>query len=201
MAKTPVAEIHLFDGDTFFQHNAFRSPGSSTLEELEGAPKKVDHLCSMYARMRRGIIPHPEMITPDNVHLLRDFDYVFLCVDRGSVRHLVVDALQATKTQLIDTGMGVEINEETQKVYGICRVSMLTESRHDHAARCIPMADAEDHGIYRNNVQIAELNALNAALAVIRWKKAVGFYSDNSTDHDMAYTIETNLIANSEGSP
>jgi hypothetical protein len=28
IAKTPVRHIHLFDGDTFFQHNAFRSPGS-----------------------------------------------------------------------------------------------------------------------------------------------------------------------------
>ena len=25
VAKTPVKEIHLFDGDTFLQHNAFRS--------------------------------------------------------------------------------------------------------------------------------------------------------------------------------
>ena len=28
VAKTPVKEIHLYDGDTFYQHNAFRSPGA-----------------------------------------------------------------------------------------------------------------------------------------------------------------------------
>ncbi len=28
VAKTPVREIHLYDGDTFYQHNAFRSPGA-----------------------------------------------------------------------------------------------------------------------------------------------------------------------------
>lgn len=27
-AKTPVDQIHLFDGDTFLQHNAFRAPGA-----------------------------------------------------------------------------------------------------------------------------------------------------------------------------
>jgi hypothetical protein len=31
---------------------------------------------------------------------------------------------------------------------------------------------------YTRNIQIAELNALNAVLAVIRWKKHVGFYGD-----------------------
>jgi hypothetical protein len=30
-AKTHVKEIHLFDGDTFFQHNAFRAPGAANL--------------------------------------------------------------------------------------------------------------------------------------------------------------------------
>jgi len=28
VAKTPVGEIHLFDGDEFLQHNAFRTPGA-----------------------------------------------------------------------------------------------------------------------------------------------------------------------------
>lgn len=34
VAKTPVKEIHLFDGDTFLQHNAFRSPGAPSVEDL-----------------------------------------------------------------------------------------------------------------------------------------------------------------------
>lgn len=67
-----------------------------------------------------------------------------------------------------------------------------------NAEWCIPMVDAEDHGVYRNSVQIADLNALNAALAVVRWKKACGFYADNGGEHHMAYTISTNIITNSE---
>ena len=41
VAKTPVTEIHLFDGDKLFAHNAFRSPGAATLEQLRGEPLKV----------------------------------------------------------------------------------------------------------------------------------------------------------------
>jgi hypothetical protein len=31
LAKTPIAEIHLFDGDTLYNHNAFRAPGAASL--------------------------------------------------------------------------------------------------------------------------------------------------------------------------
>jgi tRNA A37 threonylcarbamoyladenosine dehydratase len=41
VAKTPVKEIHLFDGDIFDQHNAFRAPGAPSGEELEQRLKKV----------------------------------------------------------------------------------------------------------------------------------------------------------------
>jgi len=44
LAKTRVREIHLFDGDYFFSHNAFRTPGAATIAELRARPLKVDHL-------------------------------------------------------------------------------------------------------------------------------------------------------------
>src|SRR5271157_4630750 len=34
VAKTPVKEIHLYDRDTFYQHNAFRSPGAPAGTDL-----------------------------------------------------------------------------------------------------------------------------------------------------------------------
>ena len=43
VAKTPVRDIHLFDGDSFMSHNAFRAPGAASLEELRALPKKVDY--------------------------------------------------------------------------------------------------------------------------------------------------------------
>src|SRR5579864_6661304 len=41
LAKTPIGELHLYDGDDFALHNAFRAPGAPKEEELTN-PKKVD---------------------------------------------------------------------------------------------------------------------------------------------------------------
>ena len=40
VAKTPVQDIHLFDGDKLGQHNAFRSPGAPSIETLRAAPQE-----------------------------------------------------------------------------------------------------------------------------------------------------------------
>ena len=61
VAKTPVGEIHLFDGDEFLQHNAFRSPGAPSLEELVAKPKKAAYLKGIYDKMRNGIFVHEDL--------------------------------------------------------------------------------------------------------------------------------------------
>ncbi len=45
IAKTPVQEIHLYDGDVMLQHNAFRAPGAVPLAILQRKPqiKKVQY--------------------------------------------------------------------------------------------------------------------------------------------------------------
>ncbi len=42
---------------------------------------------------------------------------------------------------------------------------------------------------YSSNIQIAELNALNAAIAVIRWKKLFGVYRDSRKEVYAGYSI------------
>src|ERR1700752_1799234 len=41
-AKTEAAEIHVFDHDVFSQHNAFRSPGAPSIDELRAKPQKAN---------------------------------------------------------------------------------------------------------------------------------------------------------------
>ena len=53
ISKTPVKEIHLFDGDRLGQHNAFRSPGAIPIETLRTSPQKSEHFQSIYSQMRR----------------------------------------------------------------------------------------------------------------------------------------------------
>ena len=47
------------------------------------------------------------------------------------------------------------------------------------------------------NAQLAELNALNAALAVIKWKKVRGFYNDLMREFNSEYVIDGNKLINS----
>ena len=48
------------------------------------------------------------------------------------------------------------------------------------------------------HAQIADLNALSAVLAVIKWKKRRGFYADLENEHHTTYTIDGNAITNEE---
>ena len=51
-------------------------------------------------------------------------------------------------------------------------------------------------GEYERNIQLAELNALNAALAVIKWKKLRGIYQDFAHEGDSGYVLDGNRIVN-----
>ena len=78
VAKTPVREIHLFDGDHFLQHNAFRAPGAPSMQTLVTKPAKVDYFAELYANMRRGIVAHPEFLDDTNVEESAAMEFVFL---------------------------------------------------------------------------------------------------------------------------
>jgi hypothetical protein len=194
VAKTPVREIHLFDGDTLSQHNAFRSPGAPSVEELRQKPKKVVYLQERYVRMHRHIIAHDYRIDDSNVDHLSDMDFVFLCLDNGAARQLIVGKLEVFNIPFIDVGMGVELVNEA--LLGVVRVTSSTPARRDHVKDRIPFSDGDDHNVYAQNIQVADLNALNAALAVIKWKKLSGFYLDLEKELHSTYTIDGNCLAN-----
>jgi len=194
VAKTPVGEIHLFDHDDFLSHNAFRCPGAPSLEELRARPRKAFYLKGIYGRMHRGIVDHEDFLTSGNSELLRGIDYVFLCVDRGPVRQLVVEKVEEFGGSLIDVGMGLGLTDDA--LGGILRVTASTPRQREHFRGRVSFAVADDHGEYSSNIQIADLNALNAALAVIKWKKLCGFYLDLEQEYTSTYTIDGNHLAN-----
>lgn len=195
-AKTPVAEIHTFDDDQFLTHNAFRAPGAPTLEQLEEAPHKVDHFAAIYSRMQCGIVAHPYTIDETNIDELRDLDFVFIAVDDGEAKKVVIDALERFGVSFIDVGIGVE--EADGKLTGIVRTTTSTPERRDHITERVSFANGDVDDEYRSNIQIAELNALNAALAVIRWKKLRGIYADLEQEHHSTYAIDGNHVVNDE---
>lgn len=196
VAKTPVGEIHLFDGDVFLQHNAFRSPGAPSIQELQEAPKKVIYFLDRYSKMRRGIVAHDHHIDGSNVDQLRDMDFVFLCIDGGAVKRLIIEKLEAFGIGFIDVGMGVELINGS--LVGILRVTTSTAKQRGHVPKRVSCAEGEGNDDYSRNIQIADLNALNAALAVIKWKKLFGFYLDLENEHNSTYTLDGNIVTNDD---
>jgi len=196
IAKTLVKEIHLFDGDTFFQHNAFRSPGAPAGEELRAKPNKAAYFRDMYSKMRLGIIAHEAYVGIDNIEVLREMDFVFLCLDRGTAKRFVVGKLEEFGISFVDVGMGVYASEGS--LGGVLRTTTSTPAKRDHFRTRVPFSDGDGENEYAQNIQIADLNALNAAMAVIKWKKLFGFYLDFDHEHYSAYTIDGNALANEE---
>lgn len=195
VAKTPAKEIHPFDDDLFLQHNAFRAPGAPSIDELREAPRKVDYLAGVYSKMHRRIVPHAVAIGADNLHLLEGLSFVFICIDGGAAKRQIIQKLEALGVSFIDVGMGLELVDGS--LGGILRVTASTPDKreHVHQGRIAFEGGGEDN-IYASNIQVADLNALNAVLAVIKWKKIRGFYRDLEQEHHCTYTTDGNMLLN-----
>jgi hypothetical protein len=196
VAKTPVREIHLFDGDRLSQHNAFRAPGAASIDELRMAPAKATYFATVYSKMRHNVLAFDNYVDASNIDQLRGTDFAFLCFDRGSAKKLIIQKLDEFGVPFVDAGMGVLLADD--KLYGTLRVTASTPARREAGRRRIPCADHEGPNEYSTNIQIADLNALNATLAVIKWKKLFGFYRDDDAAHFSAYAIGGNELINED---
>ena len=197
VAKTPVKEVHLFDKDAFMQHNAFRSPGAPSIEQLAEKPSKVEHFGGQYSNMKRNIVTHEYFIDESNVDELRAMDFVFIAADSGKAKTLIARKLAEWGLPFVDVGMG--LYDCDGALGGQLRTTTSTLEQHEHVAvnGRIAFTDA-DGDPYAQNIQIAELNALNAAFAVIKWKKLCGFYIDDEYEHHTIYVLGGNVLINED---
>lgn len=194
VAKTWVAEIHIFDGDVFSQHNAFRSPGAPSLEQLQERPQKVIYHAVTYSNMRNGIVVHDEFMSKSSLTLLDGLTFVFICIDQGDVKHLIVNRLISNEVAFVDVGMGIHVYDG--QLGGIVRSVISTPDNRNMAAPHISYDDSYGgNDEYATNIQIAELNAMNAAMAVIQWKKYYGVYQDVGGQCYSGYSISAGEIA------
>jgi len=196
VAKTLVSEIHIFDADRFSQHNAFRAPGAPSKDELRAGISKVHYLSCRYSNMHRHIIPHEYFITDENVEELRGMQFVFICFDDTKAKRVVVDKLEEFGIPFINVGMG--INVVAGKLTGMLSTVLSTTANRAVAKGNIPLEGGEEKNDYASNIQIADLNALNAILAVMKWKKYVGFYADVTKESSSLFKVSSNVIVNSD---
>lgn len=195
VAKTPVKEIHLFDGDSFDQHNAFRSPGAASMSDLDENPRKVAYYQKIYSKMHKYIYSHDFFVKNDNLIELNEMDYVFVCVDKNAARKKITDHLARVGIPFSDVGLGV--NVVNNKLTGAVRVTSATRDKNDHLPLRIFSEDS-DNNEYATNIQIAELNALNAIFAILKWKKLSGIYVDLENEYHSSYAISTSKIFNED---
>lgn len=201
VAKTSARRIHLFDDDLMEQHNAFRAPGAASTTELGRRPRKVEYFDSIYSKMHRGVVPHAMRLSSASFPLLEHVDFVFLCIDAVAARRTIVAELERRDLPFIDVGMGLHVTKAG--VVGTVRVTTSTPQMRSHVRNRdrIPMSGEAGDDPYATNVQIADLNMLNAALAVLRWKRWSGFYADFEGEHFSTYTADGNHLLNEDFRP
>jgi molybdopterin/thiamine biosynthesis adenylyltransferase len=175
LAKARVKEIRGFDADNFRVHNAYRSPGR-TVEEEFGRPKAAV-LQGRYENFRNGLTLHTKFIDETCAAELAGVTFAFVCVDKGSSRARIFDLLMSLGIPFIDVGMGLK--KRPAGLSGLIRTTYFPPERAA-AIRDLGLAAEVDEpdDIYRANIQIGELNALNAAVAVIKFKQIRDFYVD-----------------------
>lgn len=198
LAKTPIIEIHLYDGDIFSTHNSYRAPAAATIEELNAASPKANYHAARYEHLRRGIHPHVAYVTAENVNELLDMSFVFLAMDASEDKKVIVDALTDADVPFIDSGVGVR--HDPDGLAGLVRTTVSLPGQRDHIVDDRLLSyELGDGAEYDANIQVAELNALAAALAVIAFKKRYGFYSDRENELHSLYRIDSNEMINDYG--
>ncbi len=120
--------------------------------------------------------------------------FAFVCVDKGSARAEIFELLISLGIPFIDVGMG--LNRKEGPLAGTLRATYYPPDKAAQV-RDAQLAELADHpdDEYRAQVQISELNAMNAFLAVMRYKQLRGFYLDKQAPFHMLFdTAEIKLF-------
>lgn len=187
LVKTPVKEIRGFDLDWFHVHNAFRSPGKLSQEEL--GKRKSEVYKQRYEGFRNNINIHSNYITSDSEKDLAGVTFAFVCVDSGDSRGEIFELLIKLNIPFIDVGMGLD--RDMGSISGTLRTTSFSKESAQELVnkRLAPLSDIPDD-VYKNNIQISELNALNACLAIVKYKQLRGFYTDDNSYYHTLFNID-----------
>lgn len=186
LIKTPVQEIRAFDLDHFHVHNAFRSPGR--LEENEFGKTKAEVYGARYNNFRHGLSVTPKFLDESCTEELNGVTFAFVCVDKGSSRAGIFKLLISMGIPFIDVGMG--LNRNRGSLNGQIRTTYYSSEHANelYDKGLAPLTDNPDN-LYKTNIQISELNAFNACLAVIKFKQLRGFYFEEISNYHLLFEV------------
>jgi hypothetical protein len=86
------------------------------------------------------------------------------------------------------------LHQQETSIGGSVDVTTITDEAHEHMDTISTAGRPDD--IYKANIQVADLNAFSACLAVIRWKKMLGFYTNEANEHVTTYSVKLNELFN-----
>ena len=204
MVKTPVAQIHLLDGDRMDWHNFMRAPGAPTCEELESQRRegllKVDYYRAKYEALRDGVHAHgvrvgdpggfAEFMSPHPV------DFAFVCIDQEKDgdcprQDMVYSLLSEAGVPFVDSGVSITLSNDqvggavTTSVYGAGSTAW---------KECIPNARVVGDASGYRNVQLPEVNSLAASLAVMEWRRWTEQYASDSAGFLHRFRLESGRV-------
>ena len=186
LAKTRIGQIVAFDADRFHIHNLYRSPGKVETKEFNRT--KVDVYRARYENLRHGLTFHTKFLDTDSNSDLDGVTFAFVCVDSGSSRASIFELLKILKIPFIDVGMG--LSKKDNGLRGAIQTTYYPVETFDQVlAKGFAQLEDIPENLYKENIQTPELNALNATLAVIRYKQLKGFYDDKTEGQHFHFDV------------
>ena len=180
IAKCNVASIDIYDDDVVSQHTQLRWPGIVNRGVVEEHKNKAEYLAQIYAsRTNKNIKGHPLRVRRQYLTYFQNMTMVFVAVDRGADRREILTGLTELGVNFIDCG--IDLRRQTDGLTASARV--VRSACDDDRGKRLELVEKTPHkdvgeGMYEAAVQTAEINALNATMAVIAWKQGIGFYKD-----------------------
>lgn len=197
LAKTNIKELHLYDDDTIEPSSAFRLAGAVNKNEF--GTKKVRWHKDRYKNIRKtGLYTYENTINSSNLEELEKYSTVFIAVDNLESRREIQKKCNELGIFNLSVGIGVELEGVKNNQLG-CMIKL--EREHQIQGECLKNSGKTTQqppvgNMYRSNIQIAELNMLGAALAIIEWKIKKGIYRSerNENYNDIIYSTPSGKI-------
>ncbi len=201
IAKTPVRGIHVLDDDYMDWHNFMRAPGAPTDDVIElrrkGSLLKVDYYRPIYEPLREGIQLHE--IRVDSKSTFNEFlsdhpiDFAFVCIDQltegdSPRQDVVYCALSEARVPFIDSGVSITV--EDSAIAGAVTTSFY-EAGSVAWKGPIPNSKVEGDVPGYRNVQLPEVNALAASLAVMEWRRRTEQFISKDASFLHKFRLET----------
>jgi hypothetical protein len=133
-------------------------------------PARIGAPVTGYDAIHRGIVAHPVHVVASNIDELRAAQFVFVAIDTGPHKRFILEKLQGVRRAVRGHRHGdlPDRRFPGRDDPGNCQRSGQYRA---YNGRVSDIFGEEEDDEYEQNIQVAELNMLNAALAVIKFKK------------------------------